>query len=389
MKDRLLNILLLTFVFLLAMNYFLPKPAPIEEKTVPNFVVQASSVVIPNIPEIFLKNPTDHTVSFDTCKELEILKDLRRVDIDTDAAKGFCKTLSVASKSSVKLDFSPIHALFESPADIGFKARIDGTELTASIKVEERGFFRILFATVFYAPVLNLFVFLLSFFPGHSLGLAIIAITILVRLLLLYPQHHVLVSARKMQEIQPHVKSLQEKHKGDQATMGKELMELYKREKVNPLGSCLPLLIQMPILIVLYWVLISISDASNHYYLYPVFQNFATSSIDIHFIGLDLLSIGGLEGAGLAILVAVTQWLQIKLSQIQLKPSTAPKPPKDPDSVALDPELMNRMMLWGMPLMIGITTYYFPLGVGIYWFIGTLFMLVQQAVANRFVAKKK
>ena len=100
-----------------------------------------------------------------------------------------------------------------------------------------------------------------------------------------------------MQEIQPKIKELQTKYKGDQSKMGMELMELYKKEKVNPLGSCLPLLIQTPILIVLYWVLISIEDYSNVYYFYSLFKDFEIAKIEHMFLGMDLLAIGGITAA--------------------------------------------------------------------------------------------
>ncbi len=107
-------------------------------------------------------------------------------------------------------------------------------------------------------------------FPGHSLGWAIITITLIIRLGLLIPQQKMLVSQRRMQVIQPKIKAIQEEFKGDQAKIGMKMMELYKREGVNPLGSCLPILIQIPILIVLYQVILHISDPSNFAHLYHV-----------------------------------------------------------------------------------------------------------------------
>ena len=106
-----------------------------------------------------------------------------------------------------------------------------------------------------------------------------------------------------MQAIQPKIKELQEKYKGDQAKIGMELMNLYKSEQVNPLGSCLPLLIQMPLLIVLYWVVLGITETSNYYYLYPFLADFDISKIDTVFLGIHLLSIGGIAGIGLGIIV--------------------------------------------------------------------------------------
>ncbi len=103
---------------------------------------------------------------------------------------------------------------------------------------------------------------------SYQLGWAIVVTTILLRLLLIYPQHKMMVSQRKMQSIQPKIKSLQDKHKGNQQQMGMELMKLYKDEGVNPMGSCGFLLLQMPVLLVMYNVILHIMSVRNEFYLY-------------------------------------------------------------------------------------------------------------------------
>jgi membrane protein insertase Oxa1/YidC/SpoIIIJ len=228
--------------------------------------------------------------------QLVVLKDIKTVKID-DSAVSYCKDINVAPKSEQKIDISQLAPLFHKPGNIGFKLVTGDKEITTNIMVEERSWIRTLMATAFYAPILNFFVAIIQYLPNHSLGLAIIIITIIVRLILLVPQHQMMISARKMQEIQPKIKELQTKYKGDQSKMGMELMELYKKEKVNPLGSCLPLLIQTPILIVLYWVLISIEDYSNVYYFYSLFKDFEIAKIEHMFLGMDLLAIGGITAA--------------------------------------------------------------------------------------------
>jgi hypothetical protein len=296
MKDRFLNIMLVSFIFLLALNLFLPSPQKTIEIQEPSFVLSKSSVVVPNYPTITLKNPSDSPIFFNTCRELVVLKDIKTVKID-DSAVSYCKDINVAPKSEQKIDISQLAPLFHKPGNIGFKLVTGDKEITTNIMVEERSWIRTLMATAFYAPILNFFVAIIQYLPNHSLGLAIIIITIIVRLILLVPQHQMMISARKMQEIQPKIKELQTKYKGDQSKMGMELMELYKKEKVNPLGSCLPLLIQTPILIVLYWVLISIEDYSNVYYFYSLFKDFEIAKIEHMFLGMDLLAIGGITAA--------------------------------------------------------------------------------------------
>jgi len=129
---------------------------------------------------------------------------------------------------------------------------------------------------------------------SYSLGWSIICVTILIRLFLLYPQHKMLVSQRKMQKIQPKIKELQEKHKGDNQALGMAMMELYKKEQVNPMGSCGLLLIQMPILLVLYRVVMGVESPINYYYIYSFLLPFSISDILTNFYGIDLLGKGGI-----------------------------------------------------------------------------------------------
>ena len=84
--------------------------------------------------------------------------------------------------------------------------------------------------SIFYDPIYNFFVALLIFLPGHSLGWAIVIITIIIRLILLVPQHHMLTSQKKLQLLQPKIKEIQKKYKDDQSKLGMEMLELYKKE---------------------------------------------------------------------------------------------------------------------------------------------------------------
>ena len=81
MKDRLLNILIATFIGLLLLNIFLPKPQEQKAQSTPHFVLSKTSVVIPNSPKLSLNNPTEKEVKFDSCRDLTILSDLRTLDL--------------------------------------------------------------------------------------------------------------------------------------------------------------------------------------------------------------------------------------------------------------------------------------------------------------------
>lgn len=206
-----------------------------------------------------------------------------------------------------------------------------------------------------------------------------------------------MVSQAKMQTIQPRIKEIQEKYKWNHQMLGMELMKLYKEEKVNPMGSCLPLLIQMPILIVVYHILISIQDPVNTFYIYSFLQNFSIPAIQTQFYFIDLLSVWGWVGWILALIVWIVQFIQIKLSLAFNKAKT------DTNTVVLekkkwvdayeapsfmpDQDLMNKFMLYWMPIMVMIFTFTFYVWVGLYWWISTLFMIIQQIIVNKIIKK--
>src|SRR6185369_17930108 len=112
-----------------------------------------------------------------------------------------------------------------------------------------------LYNDIIYRPILNLLVYLYNVLPGHDIGVVIILVTIVIRLILAPFMHKSLKSQKAMNALQPRLTELRDKHKNDKEAQAKAMMELYKEHKVNPLSSCLPLLIQLPILIALYQVL--------------------------------------------------------------------------------------------------------------------------------------
>ena len=111
-----------------------------------------------------------------------------------------------------------------------------------------------MFETFFVQSILNLVVFLYNYLPGQDLALVIIGLTGLIKLLLYPLSKKSLESQKALQEIQPKIEELKEKFKDNKEMMGREMMEIYKQNKVNPLSSCLPLLLQLPFLIAVFHV---------------------------------------------------------------------------------------------------------------------------------------
>lgn len=383
-------ILLYALILTLSFQYFFPKQQVTNNATSNILVtIEKDSIVIPNIPKISLINNTASGFEISPCDDISITIDSQPLTNIRDAAPNFCTPKSIGINKTESLSFDELARIFASRA--GKYAINVNTPLwarTVTFAIDEPRAVRTFLTNTVYNPIYNLFVALLTFLPGHSLGWAIVVITLIVRVILLVPQHHMLQSQKKLQVIQPKIKDLQAKYKDDQAKLGMEMLELYKKEWVNPMGSCLPLIIQMPILIWLYWVISGISDPSNFYHLYSIFADFDPKNIDAHFLGLNLLQIGGAIAVIFGIALALVQYIQAKLSFAYQW--TLPKKEEKKvvvewatPEIALDPEMMKKMMLYFFPLTIGVSAYFFPLGVGLYWFIGTLFVIAQQAYVNK------
>lgn len=299
---------------------------------------------------------------------------------DTNIAAGEYATVSLSAwKYSL---FSEV-GTFEVRLPQSLQAQAGTGQVLVRFETYEPGTFVQLFRTFISEPFLNLLVGIASLLPDHNLGIAIIILTLIVKLLLFFPTQHALQGQRKMQVIQPHINALREKYKEDPARMQKEMMALWKEHKVNPFQSCLPLLVQFPILIGLFYV---IRDGSHlelaRESLYSVFQN-VTWDFSPFFLGLDLRQPALL----MAPLLAGLQFWQMWLAFQQKKVKDAAKAPvidaKTGKPAQSPEELQQKIMLYAMPLMIGFFAIQFPAAVSLYWGVSTLFAVGQQVVVNR------
>ena len=390
MKQHLINLMLVLWITLLILNIFWPDKAKEDSLKTWVEIITKDSLTIPNIPKIYIKNYESKELKFNTCDNIIFNKDSKVINKDT-IPKWFCKDLVVKPKKSVLLDVKDIHSLFQIPAKFILEYNDWTYKSIATLEIEKKWFFNSFFSNVLYAPVYNAFIILIDKLPNHSLWIAIIIITIILKLILIIPQQKMLVSQKRMQEIQPKIKEIQEKYKWKQAELWQKMMELYKKEWVNPLGSCMPLLIQMPILIILYRIIIKITDISNLYYLYDIVKDFDLSTINTSFLGLDLLWTGWIWWIVLAIIVAWTQFLQMKLSfntpsvkQKDLEMANKVLAPKWVTWPELDPAFIQKAMMYAMPIMAWVFTYMFPAWAWLYWFVSTLFALLQQIYVKKF-----
>ncbi len=216
--------------------------------------------------------------------------------------------------------------------------------------------------------------------------LAIVFLVITVRVILFPVFVKQIKSQRAMQAIQPKVKELQEKHKGDRESMQKELMELYRTEKANPLMGCLPMFLQIPVFLGLFHTLKRLRpgrgeqwktlygwsaeqfDSASAAKLFgsPIAAHFSSSSAELNKLGAERLTVQIVAGLLVAIMI-VTTYLTSR--QMILKTGWS----EDPQQ-----RMIQKLMLYGIPFSLLISGGLFPIGVVIYWVTTNLFSLGQQ-----------
>ena len=195
---------------------------------------------------------------------------------------------------------------------------------------------------------------LLTFLHGivGNWGWAIVALTILVKLAFFPLQAASYRSMAKMRKVQPRLNAIRERYGDDRMKLNQAMMELYKTEKINPLGGCLPILVQIPVFIALYWVLLASVEIRNAPWIGWIHD---LSSPDPLYI--------------LPILMAGTMFLQTHLN---------PKP--------ADP--VQAKMMTFMPLIFSVMFFFFPSGLVLYWVVSNIFSIAQQWVITRQIEGK-
>jgi YidC/Oxa1 family membrane protein insertase len=228
---------------------------------------------------------------------------------------------------------------------------------------------------------------LLSFIYSHihgiaildylgSYGIAIIVVTIIIRLLLAPLQQFQLVTQRRsmaeQRKLAPEIAELRKKFKKDPQKLNAETMKLYQEHGINPLGGmigCLPLIVQIPILTALFYVFRDWAPQAHvvaHFLFVPNLNDNPSSHVLLH--GLPIPSLDYLI---FPLLAGITTLIQTRMLQMPPSPN-----PTDQEAQT---QQMQRTMLWISPLMIGYFALNVPAGLGLYWFIGNCVSIIQQS----------
>jgi len=180
-------------------------------------------------------------------------------------------------------------------------------------------------------------------------GLAIIALTIVIKLIFFRLSAASYKSMAKMRTVQPKIQSIRDQYADDKAKQQQAMMELWKKEKINPMGGCLPMLIQMPVFIALYWVLLESVELRHAPFILWIED---LSAMDPYFV--------------LPILMGISMWLMQRLN---------PAPP--------DP--MQAKIMMYMPIAFTFLMMWFPAGLVLYWLCNNLLSFAQQYVVTRHI----
>lgn len=226
-----------------------------------------------------------------------------------------------------------------------------------------------LYNIILYQPIFNFLVWLYNVLPGHDIGLAIVILTILIKLIL-YPFSLQALRAQKaLAALQPKIDELKSKYKNQKEQMTKELMKLYQENKVNPLSSCLPVLIQLPFLIAVYQVFIKGLSSQGLENLYP----FVANPGHINAISMGFLDLAK-PNLILALLAGAAQFWQTKMMPRQAPPKNHVPGSRDENMAAM----INKQMLYFMPIITILIGSSLPGGLTLYWFLTTLLSVGQQ-----------
>lgn len=238
---------------------------------------------------------------------------------------------------------------------------------------------------ILYRPIYNALILIYDFLPYKDLGLAIIILTIIIRFILLPFSWSAVKSQRIMQSLNPELEKIKAQYKGDQQNLSKATMEFYKKHKINPFSSCLPLLIQLPILIALYQVLKNNIDHTQYELLYSFVPR--PDSINKLFFGFIDLSKAFYP---LAIVTGITQFFQGYLLKPQaVKKNVKSDRPKDEVFNAEDiSSAMNTQFIYIMPLMTVFISWNLFAALPLYWVTTTLFSIVSQLVIIKMYPQK-
>lgn len=238
---------------------------------------------------------------------------------------------------------------------------------------------REIFSTTIYIPLYNALIYFIDIVPGFDVGLAVILLTLVIKVVLFPLSLRVAKTQEITRRIAPQIDALKKKHKGDRQAEAQALLALYREHDIHPFSSILNLLVQLPILFGLYFVFarggLPVVDVNLLYSFVP-----RPESVDMVFFGVDMATHGTWHGllngtslgnALLALIAGVSQFVYAKLA--------TPPPPQSDGTLQADMQRsLALQMRYVLPLIISVFSYTLTAAVPLYWTTSNLFMIGQE-----------
>lgn len=225
-----------------------------------------------------------------------------------------------------------------------------------------------IFNEILFRPLFNITVFLYNILPWNDFGLAIIVLTVIIKFIFLPLTTKSIRSQKKLSQLNPQIQQIKEKYKNNPKAQSEATLALYRESGINPLAGCLPLLIQIPILIGLYQAFIVGLKPESLGMLYGFIKDPGVIN-QTSFWFIDI----GSKMPVLAILAGGLQFLQSKKSSAQMQGSGG----------APEMKALNSQMLYFFPVMVIIIGWNLPAGLLLYWLATTAFSIVEQTYASK------
>ena len=271
-----------------------------------------------------------------------------------------------------------------------------------------------------FSAISNLFGYLLNFLyelVNNNFGVAIILFSILLRIILLPITIKQQKSMQKTNKIQGKIKELQFKYKNNPEMLNKETMELYKREKISPFSGCLSAIIQIIVILSVFYLVSrpltymkkvdeSVIDnykteikeeygSISNYYEIEIIQKKASENeavnINMNFLGLDLSKVPNKNLNDITVYIIPALYVISSFISIKLTTSAQNKKKSDESSENEVDTMtqMNKSMSYMMPIMAVSIAFIAPLGLALYWFVSNVLMIIERLIINRFMNSKE
>lgn len=239
--------------------------------------------------------------------------------------------------------------------------------------------FSYIWHTFFFDPVYNGLIFFIDIVPGGDVGLAIIATIVVVKVILLPLSVKAAKTQRIMREIEPKLREIKETHKDNREAQALAMMTVYREAGMNPFASLFLILLQIPIVIALYFAVYSGGGVKlpdiNVALLYDFVSN--PSFVNMNFLGwIDITG----KSVFLAFLAGVTQYYQVKVSLPELPPRDPNKAPDMKDEFIRN---MHMQMRYVMPVIIFFVSYIISAAIALYFFVSNIVAILQELYIKR------